>query len=336
MSKLIGQHLQRNAVLKSKGNRRCQGIHDAGDRRSLLRHGDKNFTRRLVFVQADRNVSLMAGNAELMCNRLPFVGEPSPCRTSLRLLALFERSAQWLCSFAAIPVDRDRFQAKLPGFDIGLHDLVGGDVGRHIYGLRNRSGQERLDCRHHLNVPHVLDGAFSLRRLERAIENRQVLIPKIRRALDRVVLFDELDDMFDLLAVVPELPERFGNRLVDDFHQPTAHQFLVLHKCDIGLDTSRVTIHHEADCSCRGKDGRLSVPVTVFFPDCNRFLPDIPGSSEEFGGHVVVADLIRIQTMLVHDGEHRLAIRRKSLECSDLLRNESRLFICFTAHQRSD
>ena len=52
----------------------------------------------------------------------------------------------------------------------------------------------------HLDVAHVVDRAHAARRLERAVEHRQVLVLEVRRAFDRLVLVDVLDDVLDLLA----------------------------------------------------------------------------------------------------------------------------------------
>ena len=50
-----------------------------------------------------------------------------------------------------------------------------------------------------LQVAHVVDRARAVGRLEGAVEDRQVLVEQVRRAFDRVVLVDVLDDLLDLL-----------------------------------------------------------------------------------------------------------------------------------------
>ena len=65
-------------------------------------------------------------------------------------------------------------------------------------------------------MPAVVDEARALRRLERAVEDRQVAVLQVLGLLDRVVRIDVLDDAPDLLSVVAEAPERRRHRLVDD------------------------------------------------------------------------------------------------------------------------
>jgi hypothetical protein len=58
---------------------------------------------------------------------------------------------------------------------------------------------------------------------------------------------DVLDDVADLRRAAAEPLERRRHRLVDDFHQPAAHQLLLPHEGDVPFDVGRVAVHHEAD-----------------------------------------------------------------------------------------
>ena len=62
----------------------------------------------------------------------------------------------------------------------------------------DRARDERLRRAHHLDVAHVVDRPLPLGRLERAVEHRQVRILQRRRAFDRLVLVDVVDDRVDL------------------------------------------------------------------------------------------------------------------------------------------
>ena len=64
--------------------------------------------------------------------------------------------------------------------------------------LLDRARDERLRRAHHLDVAHVVDRPLALRRLERAVEHRQVRFLQRRRAFDRLVLVDVVDDRVDL------------------------------------------------------------------------------------------------------------------------------------------
>jgi hypothetical protein len=57
--------------------------------------------------------------------------------------------AGWL---AAVAVNRDRLRTQLPRLDVGLHDVVNRCVLRHVDGLADRAGNERLRGAHHLDV----------------------------------------------------------------------------------------------------------------------------------------------------------------------------------------
>ena len=119
---------------------------------------------------------------------------------------------------AVVVVDRDRLGVELPGLHVGLLDFVGRRLVRHVDRLRDRTRDEGLRRAHHLQMPAVVDEARALRRLERAVEDRQVAVLQVLGLLDRVVRVDVLDDASDLLRVVAEAPERRRHRLVDDLH----------------------------------------------------------------------------------------------------------------------
>src|SRR5881628_2096626 len=83
-------------------------------------------------------------------------------------------------------------------------------------------------------VPERMDRARAARRLEGAVEDRQVLGPERGRPLDGLLLVDVLDDLLDLARLVAHAPERPGHRVVDDLQDPAADQLLVLDERDVG------------------------------------------------------------------------------------------------------
>ena len=153
-----------------------------------------------------------------------------------------------------------------------------------------------------------MNGPLSLGRLERAIEHRQVRVLQPRRAFDRLVLVDVVDDRVDLRRRVAELPERHRHGLVDDLHQPAADELLVLHERDVGLDAGRVAVHHEADGAGRREHGRLRVPVAELLAELHRIVPRRLGRGVEIRRDVARVDVAHRVAVLAHDAEERLAV----------------------------
>ena len=96
-------------------------------------------------------------------------------------------------------------------------------------------------------MPHVGDGARALGRLERAIEDGEMLVLNMRRAFDGAGSVDVADDGVGLIVGVAELEQRRGHGVVDDLDHAAADQLLVLDQSQIRLDSSGVAVHHEAD-----------------------------------------------------------------------------------------
>src|SRR3984893_5270716 len=99
MGELVHERLERNAVLERQADRRREGIHQARDRRALLRHAQEDLARLPVVEEADRHVTLVAGNVELVRDAAALVGElaaewrPRGSRRRNRLADVLERRA---------------------------------------------------------------------------------------------------------------------------------------------------------------------------------------------------------------------------------------------------
>jgi hypothetical protein len=105
------------------------------------------------------------------------------------------------CAFLrSVAIDGDRLQPQLPRLDVGFHDLFDGGVLRHVDGLGNCAGDERLRRRHHAQMSHVVDGARAFGRLEGAIEDGEVLVFDVRRAFDGAGRVDVADDGVGLVV----------------------------------------------------------------------------------------------------------------------------------------
>ena len=135
-----------------------------------------------------------------------------------------------------------------------------------------------------------MDGALAARRLEGAVEHRQVAIQQVRRAFDGLLLVDVLDDVVDLGGGVAEPLERHRDRLVDDLHHAAADQLLVLDQRDVRLDAGGVAVHHEADGAGRREHGGLRVAVAEVLAELHRIVPRLLGGVAEVGRHVLLVD----------------------------------------------
>ena len=196
-----------------------------------------------------------------------------------------------LRALAAVAVDRDRLGAEPPALEVGLLDVFDRGVLGDVDGLADRARDEGLGRAHHLDVAHVVDRALAARRLEGAVEHRQVAVQQVRRALDRLLLVDVLDDVVDLRRGVAEPLERHRHRLVDDLHHAAADQLLVLDERDVRLDAGGVAVHHEADGAGRRQHGGLRVAVAEVLAELHRIVPRLLGGVVEVGGHVLRVDV---------------------------------------------
>ena len=80
MLELAHQRLHRHTILQRYADQRGNRVHQAADGRSFLRHRDEHFARRAVFVEPDRDVSLVRADLELVRDRLALRGEAPAAR----------------------------------------------------------------------------------------------------------------------------------------------------------------------------------------------------------------------------------------------------------------
>ena len=149
-----------------------------------------------------------------------------------------------------------------------------------------------------------------LRGREGAVEDREVLVLEVGRALDHLLLVDVAEDVLDLDRRVAQLPEDARHRLVDDLHHPAAHELLVLDEGDVGLDAGRVAVHHEADRAGGGEHGHLAVAVAVLRAEGVGLVPHVERGLEERLRHQGRVDHVRVLAVLVDDPQHRLGVLR--------------------------
>ena len=207
----------------------------------------------------------------------------------------------------------------------------------HVDRLADGAREERLHGAHHLDVAHVVDRALALDRLEGAVEHRQVLVLEVRRALDRLVLVDVLDDLGDLGLRVAEPLQRRRDRLVDDLHHAAADQLLVLDERDVRLDAGGVAVHHEADGAGGRQHGGLAVAVAELLAELDALVPDALGRLEQLLRHRRAVDVLERGAVLAHDAQHRLAVLLVAGERAAVIAGDARrLGVGLAVHDRGD
>ena len=80
VAEFFAKHAQWHAVLQGKRDHRCEGIHQPGDGRALLCHGDEDLSWQAVLVNSDREISLLPGDGEVMGKCPPLVRQMPPNR----------------------------------------------------------------------------------------------------------------------------------------------------------------------------------------------------------------------------------------------------------------
>ena len=216
-------------------------------------------------------------------------------------------------ALGVVAVDGDGLQSQPPALGVDAGDLLRRCLGRHIHGLGNGAGKERLHRGHHAHVAHVMDGALAVGRLQRAVKHRQMLRLQVRRALDGAVLVDVVDDFRRFLVGVAELQERRGHHVVDDLDQPAAHQLLVLHQGQVRLDARGVAIHHEADGAGGGQHGDLRVAVAVLHAAGQALIPGLLGRFPQILRNIARVDVLQRLAVHGNDPQEGVAIDREAL-----------------------
>src|SRR5262249_18341229 len=132
----------------------------------------------------------------------------------------------------------------------------------------------------------------SLGRLEGTVKHRQVFVLDVGRAFDGTGSIDVADDFARLIVRAPELEQRRGHGLVDDFDHSAADQLFVLHQGEIGRHAGCVAVHHEADGAGGGENGDLGVSVSVLFAVGESFVPGLFAGFVQRSGDVVFVDVV--------------------------------------------
>ena len=181
-----------------------------------------------------------------------------------------------------------------------------------------------------------MDGPLAVGRLERAVEDRQVLRLEVRGALDRLVLGQVGEDLVDLFGAVAELAQGGRDGLVDDLEEALADQLLVLDEGDVRLHPGRIAIHHERDRAGGREDGDLGVAIAVGLAELERLVVDDPGGRDHvLRDGLVGRDLVGRVAVLADHPQERLAVlvvldERAAVVAGD----DARLAIGLAVHDR--
>ena len=135
-------------------------------------------------------------------------------RVVLVLLVGDELALQRLRELGAVAVERVGLERQLPGEQVRRLAVLDRGVVRHVDGLGDRAGDERLRRRHHLDV--ALDREVALADLAArvgAVEHRIVLGLEVRRALDRHRAADVDVRGLDLALAEAQVREQVEARL---------------------------------------------------------------------------------------------------------------------------
>ena len=286
VSQLPDQRLQGHAMLECNREHQGKRVHEAGDGRAFLGHGNEYLAGLAVLVESDRQVTLMSRDGELVGHGRPSIRQTMAhgARRCIRIiqsrfssslgielvqnvlnclgLLVFLAGHQHLVGLRAIAVDCNSLQTQLPGLYVSILDLLDGCRGRHVHGLRDCAGKKRLRGCHHLDVAHVLNESFALGRLESRVEDSQVFSLQ-RRSFQAPELVDVDDEVVDLLRVVAKLFQCLGNGLVDDLELSTADQLLVLDQSQLRFNACGIAVHEEPDGAGGRQDRDLGIAVAV-------------------------------------------------------------------------
>ena len=163
-------------------------------------------------------------------------------------------------------------------------------------------------------MTHIIDATRAIGRLERTVEDRQVLFAKVRSALDRVVLVDKFDNPADVILRVPQAIQRLRDRLVDDLEHPTAREVFVLDQRDVRLDARRVAVHHKPNRPGRRENRHLGIAIPMGRSCLQRLVPAMAGGVEKLRRAELRVDGLDGVAVHFDDVEHVVAVAIKLRE----------------------
>ncbi len=159
------------------------------------------------------NVALVSRHRELVRHRASLIGQLAPDDVG-RPGQLFRRlprariglaGGNRLGAFAALAVQGDGLQPRLPCLHVCRLEFLHGRVCGLVYGFGNGARDEGLGSRHHADVTHGADRAGAIGRAEGAVEDRQMVAVQAGRALDSLLAVHVVGDGLALALVVAKV-----------------------------------------------------------------------------------------------------------------------------------
>ena len=134
VGELLGEDLEGDAVLEGEGDGGGEGVHQAGDGGAFLGHADEDFAGAAVGVEADGDVALVAGDAELVGDGGALGGE-AVADGAWRLLGVEGVGVLAGGGLESADLGFELGDAVVLGFEDGV---VGADLGEFLLGGGSR------------------------------------------------------------------------------------------------------------------------------------------------------------------------------------------------------
>ncbi|TXT19205.1 MAG: hypothetical protein FD138_4368 [Planctomycetota bacterium] len=157
----------------------------------------------------------------------------------------------------------------------------------------------------------------------------------VRSTLDRVVLFEIIEDPFDLWLIVAQRFQRGRHGAIDDLQHAAAGELLVLDERDVRLDSGRVAVHHEGDRARRREHRGLSISIPVLAARIETLVPNLLSRLTQIIGAARV-DAVRGLAVHRHHAEHRLLVLSVTGERADAAGDAAAREIRLTVEQCRD
>ena len=230
----VDEFFQRHAVLETQRHGDGEVVHHGPESRAFLVHVDKDLAQGTVFEFAGPQVDLVTAHDGLLGVTLPAVWQALTlwrtlndtlddalshdfslllrvglrqffCRfhgfVHVRIRINEQCSAQRLGQLGAVAVEGVCLDAQFPGQHVGVLDLINRRRVRHVDGLGDCAGDERLGRRHHADVG--LGGQLTRPLGTTAVgtvKDLHVRRLQVRRAFDGHGATDVLVGCFDLFS----------------------------------------------------------------------------------------------------------------------------------------
>src|ERR1700757_1675588 len=81
MRKFLAEQLERDSMLQRDRDGQSKAVHEPRDGRAFLGHGDEDFARAAVGIEADSDVAFVSSDLKLVCDGGPLLRQLMPHRS---------------------------------------------------------------------------------------------------------------------------------------------------------------------------------------------------------------------------------------------------------------